>query len=306
MGLIPGAWVEVLSAGEILATLEADQSLEGLPFMPEMLAFCGRTFQVQIHADRTCVRALPPGEHEPIRGLRDCVVLVGLRCGGGFHGGCQLGCMLFWKEAWLKQVTGPRPGPEIPAGPPADGLPVNRGQDPSVFFCQGTELGRATTRGQSKWDPREYIGMLRAGTFTVPELVRMLHVAGSRKVELAIRSRLQSHAPPAQEEAGEVLGLQPGEWVEVKGMPEILRTLDARHCRKGLAFSNDMFGFCGRRFQVQHRIDTLLDEKTGKLRQVQHTVTLVGTDCQKYMGCARQMPLLWRELWLRRVDSPGG
>ncbi len=304
MGLFTGAWVEVLSAGEILATLDADQSLEGLPFMPEMLAFCGRTFQVQIHADRTCVRALPPGEREPIRVLRDCVVLAGLRCCGDSHGGCQLGCMLFWKEAWLKQVAGPREGSEAPVETPVAGLPVTRGQDPSIYFCQGTELGRATTRGQSKWDPREYLVLLRAGTFRVPELVRMLHVAGSRKVELAIRSRFQSQAPPAQEEAGEVLGLQPGEWVEIKGMPEILRTLDARHCRKGLAFSNDMFGFCGRRFQVQHRIETLLDEKTGKLRQVQHTVTLVGTDCQKYMGCARQMPLLWRELWLRRISPP--
>jgi len=304
MGLVPGAWVEVLSAGEILATLDGNQALEGLPFMPEMLAFCGRSFQVQIHADRTCVRALPPGEHEPIRGLRDCVVLVGLRCSGGFHGGCQLGCMLFWKEAWLKPVTGPQPGWGALVEAAGTGHPVTPGQDPAVILRQGTGTGRATTRGQSKWDPREYFGMLRAGTFRVPELVRMLHVAGSRKVELALRSRFQSHAPPAQEEEGEVLGLQPGEWIEVKGMQEILRTLDARHCRKGLAFSNDMFGFCGRRFQVQHRIETLLDEKTGKLRKVQHTVTLVGTDCQKYMGCARQMPLLWRELWLRRVAPP--
>lgn len=304
MGLFSGDWVEVLSAGEILATLDANQSLEGLPFMPEMLAFCGETFQVQIRADRTCVRALPPGEHEPIRGLQGSVVLAGLRCDGRSHGSCQLGCMLFWKEAWLKKATGPRPGREFPAGPPAAGLPVTRGQDPSIFFCQGTELGRATRQGRSKWNPNEYLMLLRAGTFTVPELVRMLHTAGSRKVELALRSRFQSRTPAAPEEAGEVLELQPGEWVEVKEMQEILRTLDARHCRKGLAFSNDMFGFCGRRFQVQHRIHTLLDEKSGKLRKVQHTVTLAGTDCQKYMGCARQMPLLWRELWLRRVASP--
>ena len=116
--LFPGEWVEVLSAGEILATLDANQMLEDLPFMPEMLGSCGRVFQVQIRADRTCVRALPPGETESIRGLQGCVVLAGLRCDGRSHGGCQLGCMFFWKEGWLKKATGPRSGPELPIEPP--------------------------------------------------------------------------------------------------------------------------------------------------------------------------------------------
>jgi len=302
--LSPGDWVEVLSATEVLSTLDASTTLEALPFMPEMLAFCGMAFQVQVRADRTCVRALPPGESEPIRALKDCVVLARLRCDGVDHGGCQLGCMFFWKERWLRKIEGPPLRQNQAPRVPEIILPSNRGSDPSAFFCQGTELGRATRNGHSKWNPLEYLRLVRAGTFTIPEVVRMLHYAGSRKVELTLRSRLPFSTSQEQDPADGVLGLHPGEWVEIKSMKEILRTLDGRRCNKGLAFSNDMFGFCGQRLQVQSRVQTILDEVTGKLRIVQNTVTLMGTDCRKYMGCARQMPLLWREVWLRRVASP--
>ena len=36
-------WVIVKSPAEILATLDTDGMLDGLPFMPEMLELCGRT-----------------------------------------------------------------------------------------------------------------------------------------------------------------------------------------------------------------------------------------------------------------------
>ena len=37
-----GEIVEVRSPEEILATLDENGELDGLPFMPEMLAWCGR------------------------------------------------------------------------------------------------------------------------------------------------------------------------------------------------------------------------------------------------------------------------
>ena len=54
LNLMPGEWVEVRSADEILTTLDADGCLESLPFMPEMLAFCGKRFRVYKRADKTC------------------------------------------------------------------------------------------------------------------------------------------------------------------------------------------------------------------------------------------------------------
>lgn len=131
----------------------------------------------------------------------------------------------------------------------------------------------------------------------------MLHHAGVRKVELLLLTRLP-FLRAARNPAPEPLGLRAGEWVEVKSMKEVLQTLDLHGCHKGLAFSNDMYGFCGQRLLVQSRVQTILAEETGRVRTVQDTVILAGTTCRKYMGCARQMPLLWREAWLKRVDSP--
>ena len=98
--LLPGDWVEVRPASEIVQTLDTDDALQGLPFMPEMLPFAGRRFKVVQRAERTCVH--PP--HVPFPKLADSVVLDGLRCDGSLHGGCELGCMFFWKESWFRRA----------------------------------------------------------------------------------------------------------------------------------------------------------------------------------------------------------
>ena len=95
--LLPGHWVEVLPASEILQTLDAFQAMDGLPFMPEMLPFCGKRFQVARRAERTC--SYMPG---PLRRMEHAVTLGRSTCDGAMHGGCQMGCVFFWNEAWLK------------------------------------------------------------------------------------------------------------------------------------------------------------------------------------------------------------
>ena len=94
-----GDWVEVCSKEEILATLDADGELEGMPFMPEMLAYCGQRLQVYKSAHKTCDTVFP------VRGRRvHRTVHLSTRCNGQAHGGCQAACLLFWKEAWLKRA----------------------------------------------------------------------------------------------------------------------------------------------------------------------------------------------------------
>jgi len=44
--LRPGDFVEVKAPAEILQTLDGEGTLDQLPFMPEMVEFCGRKFQV--------------------------------------------------------------------------------------------------------------------------------------------------------------------------------------------------------------------------------------------------------------------
>ena len=55
-----GDRVIVRSPEEILSTLDADGTLDGLPFMPEMLDWCGKPFRVERRAEKTCVDVEPP------------------------------------------------------------------------------------------------------------------------------------------------------------------------------------------------------------------------------------------------------
>src|SRR6266511_204449 len=107
LNLRVGELVGVRSVEEILGTLDQDGRLEALPFMPEMLKFCGRRFRVYKRADKACDRI----EFQGMRRMNDAVHLEGLRCDGEAHGGCQAGCLIHWKEAWLKR--------EEPGGPSA-------------------------------------------------------------------------------------------------------------------------------------------------------------------------------------------
>src|SRR5262245_14473911 len=101
MRIHTGDWVEVRSKEAILATLDKSGRLDGLPFMPQMLKYCGQPFRVYKVAHKTCDtvdrsggRWLPHGIH------------LDLRCDGEAYGGCQAACLLFWKEAWLKPLSG--------------------------------------------------------------------------------------------------------------------------------------------------------------------------------------------------------
>ena len=90
--LYPGQGVRVRTFAEIAETLDRDGALESLPFMPEMIQFCGREFQVFRRLEKTCV------EGYGARLLPNTVILEGLRCDGAAHDGCQRHCPLLWKR----------------------------------------------------------------------------------------------------------------------------------------------------------------------------------------------------------------
>ena len=98
-----GEDVQVRSRDEILRTLDADGRLDGLPFQPEMLAYCGQRLSVWKVAHKTCDTINKTGG----RSMRNAVHLEGVRCDGSAHGDCQANCLLFWKEAWLKRPGDP-------------------------------------------------------------------------------------------------------------------------------------------------------------------------------------------------------
>src|SRR5215475_6503881 len=106
-----GDWVQVRTKEEILSTLDADGRLDELPFMPEMLRYCGKTMRVGKRAHKTCDPALGIGG----RKMESTVHLDNIRCDGSAHDGCEAGCLIFWKEAWLKRLDG-EPAKQTPPG----------------------------------------------------------------------------------------------------------------------------------------------------------------------------------------------
>ncbi len=139
-------WVQVKSADEIAQTLDAHGTLDGLPFMPEMLPYCGRRFRVLRRAEKSCVEF--PGGWYKIREFRenDVLLLEGLRCSGASHDGCQRGCLLFWKAAWLLKVD---TGQLTAYGDQSSGQKelcskLKTVTDAGRYFCQSTEMANAT------------------------------------------------------------------------------------------------------------------------------------------------------------------
>lgn len=308
--LRPGDWVEVRSAGEILQTLDEHGTLDGLPFMPEMTEWCGRRARVFQRVVQAVVDGASLSHYAEsfVRAFKkdDVVLLEDLRCSGAAHGGCQRGCMIFWKEAWLRRVGDTADAAE---GPPGDGEPLRARlrtiHQEDRYFCQSSEFVKATRplTARERW--RNCFTAVRAGNCGPWGMARQLAVWAWWKVRQALLGpypRGTLNKTPV-----EVLDLQPGEWVEVKPLKEIVATLDAKGKNRGLHFSPDMIRHCGRRYRVRSRADNFIAEGTGQMRHFRHTVILEGvlSDSATYAfgGCPRSDFLYWREIWLRRVQA---
>ena len=116
-------------------------------------------------------------------------------------------------------------------------------------------------------------------------------------------SQVQVWKTPAIE--GAVLNLQPGEWVQIKSLEEVMGTLDSQGKTHGLFFTNEMKLHCGRRYRVFKRVESIFNEFTKEQRTVRNTVLLETVFCQgEGLGCNRSCFHMWREAWLSRSDAP--
>lgn len=119
------------------------------------------------------------------------------------------------------------------------------------------------------------------------------------------RKKNISFTKPDNLQQEETLNLKPGEWVEVKSESEILATLDEQGTYKGLRWMCNMRKFCGQKYRVFKRLETILIESTGEYRKVKNTVLLEGVICDglEWHGCDRSCFHFWREVWLKRAES---
>ncbi len=327
--LCAGDIVEVRSAREILETLDANGNLEALPFMPEMLQYCGKRFRVYKRADKTCDTIEKTG----LRRMTAAVHLEGVRCDGQAHGGCQAGCLLFWKEAWLRKVD-----PDFVresevqrsnGSDESDGTPEEEEtgactvaalmkathaatdvSDPESekFRCQATEL-RTFTSPLSPWDVRQYVRDLWSGNVGLADFVRGIAVLifnaiqerrRGRTFPFDVQGKLTKTTPAA------FLGLQPGELVQVKTKEEILQTLDRNNKNRGLWFDIEMLKYCEGKYRVLRRVEKIINERTGKMMKMPNDcLILEGVICTAdyHAFCPRSIYPYWREIWLKRAES---
>lgn len=320
-----GDWVEVRSRDEILRTLDGNSCLENMPFMPEMLRYAGQRFRVFKRAHRTCDTV----DYVGGRHLKRAVHLEGLRCDGSSHGGCAARCLLFWKEAWLRQVDGPTdpslpsevamPGESVTAADPIllrgtrqSGEAVDA-PDPT-YVCQATRLLEATVPLRRS-DLMPYLEDLGSGNVRLGQVLRMLAFLpfsylvggryGLRTPLIAFYDLIQQigGGAPYPDRRGTIpagdrtparrLNLQPGEIVRVRTLPEILGTIDEALRNRGLGWHSEMVRLTGRTLRVAGRIEKIINEKTGKMINLKSDVVILedGVCHARYINnCRRFCP----------------
>lgn len=321
-----GDWVEVRSREEILSTLDLNGQLDGMSFMPEMFRHCGAKYRVFKRAHKTCDYVTP----YPYRTRRlDRTVHLDTRCDGEAHGGCQAGCLLYWKEAWLRPVAADRPsGAPLPVrltSKKSTPLTVagcaetaiwNRthtaGPDEAITYaCQATEVPSATTP-LAWWDLRQYVEDYWSGNVGVGRLLRALMYAGYYNLSQAgiglgrpmrwLHEKLRGvwHGPRWPRTPGilaegaptpaATLNLQPGEWVRVKPHEEILKTVTAVNLNRGMYWDAELVPYCGGTYQVLKRVTKIIDERTGKMLEMKTPcIILDSVVCQARYSPCRML-----------------
>jgi hypothetical protein len=314
--LLPGELVEVRSFAEISATLDGEGRLDGLPFMPEMLHHCGRRYRVFRRIEKIHYYFGPVTPH--LRRLRDAVLLEELRCGGAAHGGCQAGCQLIWKEAWLipagnadAEIAAQETANETANAARLDQYTQVRLPDGEMrYACQMTELPGATTR--MSWnDARHYWRDLISGNVRLKPFITATALALFNVVQRKSGGAEAPYREPTDRKTSpkEVLDLQPGEIVRVKTKPEIEQTLNSGSKNRGLWFDREMHRFCGGEFRVAAVVRNIVDEASGKMLAMNTAcIVLEGVAATgEYLGLCPQNELIyWRECWLERLTPPSG
>jgi hypothetical protein len=324
-----GDVVEVRSAAEIQATLDENGELESLPFMPEMLQYCGRRLTVYKVANNTCDTMTRSGMHR----MENAVHLTGVRCDGSGHGGCQAACLIYWKHAWLRKVdpaeatTPPAPAadeeqPLLPLLTIASRGPMAE-DGAEIYRCQATELLRAAPEQLPFRNIGQFVEDVRVGNVGVlPSLRAFLVVLYNRMQGLSnrylparlrvkggrhwgfLRGRAVGKTPAGSTD------LRPGDTVRIKSRREIEPTLNSDLLNRGMGIDAEMARFCGRTARVARRVNQIVDERTGRMLYMKNPcIVLEDVICEGVYNasCPRSITPYWREIWLDKVDTaPAG
>lgn len=331
-----GDFVKVRSKGEILHTLDEKGQLEGMPFMPEMFAFCGQKFHVYKIAHKTCDYSVYPYR---TRRLSRTVHLK-TRCDGEGHGGCQAGCLLYWKEDWLKKISENEEEITAPsAGLVSEGnaniklnarckesdiwvnvrMPHTENELPT-YICQMTQIPYATN-ALPWWDLRQYVEDYFSGNVTFGRILSTLSYWMYYSLSQAgigvgrpmrwlydrispiwggtLFPRKPGRIPEGKPTPLVNLNLQPGEIVRVKSHEQILETVDALNRNRGMYWDAELVPYCGKTYKVLKRVTKIIGERTGKMHEMKSPcIILESVVCQaRYSSCRLFCPKEMYPYW---------
>ncbi len=284
--------------------------------MPEMLKHVGRRYTVVARVERACDTIHKTG----VRQMPATVLLDDLRCNGLAHSGCQAGCRLYWKEAWLERVTS-RTEPASSADPTAGGARAHLEaltragtqvlmDGEKLYRCQATEFFKAT-EPIGWWNVRSFVREVTCGNVGIVRFVRVM----SRIVVEEVRRRLGLWNPMPLPHSEGSRGLPPsaqiapGDLVRIRSKEEIAETLDAASKNRGLWFDHEMVPYCDEVHSVSRKVERFVDDRTGRLVTLKSDCfVLENVVCTSYCSygrwfCPRAIYPWWRQTWLERVDD---
>jgi len=190
--------------------------------------------------------------------------------------------------------------------------------DESHYFCQSTELFKATEAftGRHKfWWVRIPFREIRNGDRSVSQVLKLFVLWYWQRLRRAATGEPWFRGPHVRTPS-ESLDLKPGDVVRVKSRAQIVETLDHNSRNRGLSIGYEMTRCCEGVAEVRYRVDRIIDEWTGKMRELHDTVTLQNmrnneTLCDECLcggelgDCPRGELMYWREIWLERVNRSG-
>ncbi len=265
--------------------------------MATMRKYCGRRLKVLRRADKILAEGFG------IRGLQNAVILEGATCDGGPEE-CQRACFVLWKEAWLKRANKSFPNRSF-SNDTSTAVDNSRWQSTNLssFSCQSRNLIKAS-RPLSKWSIQRYRSDFTSGVYKPSEYLQMaLSLVFLQMRALVPQNKADTHiglAGGLRRTPTISLSIQPGDVVRVKSRGEIQRTLDYNGRNRGLEFTQEMERHCEKTFRVRNRVEKMIIEQSGEMRQIADTVLLEGAFCdgKAHKGCPRNCYCLWREIWL--------
>jgi hypothetical protein len=303
--LVVGDLVEVKTWTQIRATLDEKGCLDELPFMPEMLAMCGK----RVRVFRCAHRLFDYRKTRRMRHMDGTVLLVSTVCDGSNHGGCQAACHTIWKSAWLRRVEPREDAAAEPVSSNASGLVTEAaipqfGTQAPRYVCQLTQL-HAASRPIRKWSVTNFMlplisGNVAPAAFIVGWLTHIFNQLQHLRQGVGFPVFEHAQHPGRHEEAR----LEPGDQVMVRSSAEIRATLNDKLMHRGLWFEPDMLKHCGRRFCVNSEVEKIIDVVTGEMLTMKtpaYVLRDVHFSGERQLFNAQHEPLFWRAAWLRRA-----